>query len=94
MADTVPEMIVGSIQWGGGTPSQLGTVNIAEVAKRLAARFDRRRGSETSMEVDPRFCDEALVATMRDIGVDRAQPWRPGLRPRRAAGDQPSAIGR
>jgi oxygen-independent coproporphyrinogen-3 oxidase len=68
----VPELIVGSIQWGGGTPSQLGTVNIAEVAKRLAARFDRRCGSETSMEVDPRFCDEALVATMRDIGVDRA----------------------
>jgi oxygen-independent coproporphyrinogen-3 oxidase len=72
VADTVPELIVGSIQWGGGTPSQLGTVNIAEVAKRLAARFDRRCGSETSMEVDPRFCDEALVATMRDIGVDRA----------------------
>ena len=72
VASTVPELLVGSIQWGGGTPSQLGAANIAEVAKRLAGRFDRRGGSETSMEVDPRFCDDTLVATMRDIGVDRA----------------------
>jgi len=72
VAGTVPELLVGSIQWGGGTPSHLGAANIIEVAKRLAARFDRRGGSETSMEVDPRYCDDALVATMRDIGVDRA----------------------
>lgn len=72
VADTVPELMVGSVQWGGGTPSQLGTANIVDVAKRLAARFDRRCGSETSMEVDPRFCDDALVTTMRDIGIDRA----------------------
>jgi len=72
VAGIVPELLVGSIQWGGGTPSHLGAANIIEVAKRLAARFDRRGGSETSMEVDPRYCDDALVATMRDIGVDRA----------------------
>ena len=72
VAGAVPELLVGTIQWGGGTPSQLGAANIAKVAKRLAARFDRRGGSETSMEVDPRFCDDTLVATMGDIGVDRA----------------------
>ena len=71
VAEAVPGMMVGQIQWGGGTPSQLGAANLVAVAKRLAARFDRRSGSETSMEVDPRFCDEEHVATMRDIGVDR-----------------------
>ncbi|WP_422011309.1 oxygen-independent coproporphyrinogen III oxidase [Reyranella sp.] len=71
VAEAVPGMMVGQIQWGGGTPSQLGATNLVAVAKRLAARFDRRSGSETSMEVDPRFCDEEFVATMREIGVDR-----------------------
>lgn len=71
VAEAVPGMMVGQIQWGGGTPSQLGAANLVAVAKRLAARFDRRSGSETSMEVDPRFCDEEFVATMREIGVDR-----------------------
>ena len=71
VAEAVPGMMVGQIQWGGGTPSQLGAANLVAVAKRLAARFDRRSGSETSMEVDPRFCDEEFVETMRDIGVDR-----------------------
>lgn len=71
VAEAVPGMMVGQIQWGGGTPSQLGAANLVSVAKRLAARFDRRSGSETSMEVDPRFCDEEFVATMREIGIDR-----------------------
>lgn len=71
VSEAVPGLLVGQIQWGGGTPSQLGAANLVAVAKRLAARFDRRSGSETSMEVDPRFCDEDFVATMREIGVDR-----------------------
>lgn len=72
LADAVPDMLVGSIQWGGGTPSQLGGPRITALARQLAASFDRRSGSETSMEVDPRFCDDGLVATMSDIGVTRA----------------------
>lgn len=71
VAEAVPGMMVGQVQWGGGTPSQLGAANLVTVARRLAARFDRRSGSETSMEVDPRFCDEEFVTTMREIGVDR-----------------------
>lgn len=71
VAAAVPDLKIGSIQWGGGTPSQLGPARLAAVARHLAARFERREGSETSMEVDPRFCDEALAATLREIGVDR-----------------------
>lgn len=71
VAEAVPELMIGQIQWGGGTPSQLGAANLVEVAKRLAGRFDRRSGAETSMEVDPRFCDDAFVAAMKEIGVSR-----------------------
>lgn len=71
VAAEAPDLKIGSIQWGGGTPSQLGPARLAAVARHLAARFERRDGSETSMELDPRFCDEALAATLREIGVDR-----------------------
>lgn len=72
VAATVPELLVGSIQWGGGTPSQLGDSRLLEVSRRLAARFDRASGAETSIEIDPRFCDEPLVAAMTAMGVTRA----------------------
>lgn len=72
VAATTPDLVVGAVQWGGGTPSQLGPRRIAEVAQRLAASFDRLSGAEMSMEVDPRFCDDELVSTMKEIGVNRA----------------------
>ena len=71
VAAAAPGLTIGSIQWGGGTPSQLGPARLAAVARHLAARFERRDGGETSMELDPRFCDEALAAAFREIGVDR-----------------------
>ena len=45
-----PTCIVESIQWGGGTPTQLGAGRLAAVAGRIAALFDRRAGAEMSME--------------------------------------------
>lgn len=71
-AETVPDLLVGAIQWGGGTPSQLGAARLVEVSRRLATLFDRASGAETSMEVDPRFCDESLVVAMTAMGVTRA----------------------
>ncbi len=72
VASTVPDLLVGSVQWGGGTPSQLGAARLVRVARHLAARFDRQSGAETSMEVDPRFCDAPLVEAMAALGVNRA----------------------
>ena len=69
VAEVVPHLLVGTIQWGGGTPSQLGAERLAQVSRHLAGRFDRASGAETSVEVDPRFCDEAFVAAMVDTGV-------------------------
>jgi oxygen-independent coproporphyrinogen-3 oxidase len=71
VAEAVPHLLVGTIQWGGGTPSQLGAARLAQVSRHLAGRFDRATGSETSVEVDPRYCDEAFVAAMTDAGVTR-----------------------
>ncbi len=71
VAEAVPHLLVGTIQWGGGTPSQLGAARLAEVSRHLAARFDRASGAETSVEVDPRYCDEAFVAAMAGAGVTR-----------------------
>ena len=66
-----PDMMVGSIQWGGGTPSQLGPERLMKVGRRLATLFDVRADREMSMELDPRFCDQALADAMAVLGVTR-----------------------
>ena len=72
VAARVPDLVVDSIQWGGGTPSQLGVSRLLEVARRIAALFDRRSGAEVSMEVDPRHCTAELAEAMAQAGVTRA----------------------
>lgn len=72
LAELAPELIVGAVQWGGGTPSQLGARRLVDVARHLAARFDHRSGAEVSMEIDPRYCNDAFVGAMMEIGVTRA----------------------
>jgi len=83
VAGLAPGLIVGAIQWGGGTPSQLGTRRLVDVARHLAARFDRRSGAEVSMEIDPRHCPDELVEAMTRVGVTRAslgvQDFDPGV---------------
>ena len=71
VARIAPDLVVGSVQWGGGTPSQLGPERLLKVGRRLAALFDARSDREMSMEVDPRFCDQALADTMAALGVTR-----------------------
>lgn len=72
VARAAPELVVGSVQWGGGTPSQLGPGRLLSVGRRLAGLFDRETGAEVSMEVDPRFCSDELVEAMATLGVNRA----------------------
>lgn len=71
VARIAPDMMVGSIQWGGGTPSQLGPERLMKVSRRLATLFDVRADREMSMELDPRFCDQALADAMAALGVTR-----------------------
>lgn len=83
LAGLAPELIVGNVQWGGGTPSQLGARRLVDVARHLAARFDCRSGTEISMEIDPRYCDDELVDALTEIGVTRVslgvQDFDPGV---------------
>lgn len=71
LAGVAPDFMVGSMQWGGGTPTQLGATRLRAVGRLVDSLFDRRCGAEISMEVDPRYCDEATVDAMADLGVTR-----------------------
>lgn len=71
VAQVAPDVVIDSVQWGGGTPSQLGAQRLVTVGRRLAALFDARCRREMSMEVDPRFCDAALADAMASLGVTR-----------------------
>lgn len=72
VAGITPDVMIHSVQWGGGTPSQLGTARLLSIGRRLSALFDVRSSREMSMEVDPRFCDAELVDAMAALGVTRA----------------------
>lgn len=71
LARVAPDFIVGSVQWGGGTPTQLGASRLRAVGHLIDGLFDRRCDAEISMEVDPRHCDEATVEAMAALGVTR-----------------------
>lgn len=71
LARVAPDFIVGSVQWGGGTPTQIGAGRLRAISRLVDTQFDRRCDAEISMEVDPRYCDEATVEGMAALGVTR-----------------------
>ncbi|WP_422002717.1 oxygen-independent coproporphyrinogen III oxidase [Reyranella sp.] len=72
VAAAARDVTVAAVQWGGGTPSQLGPRRLIDIGRRIPILFDVRPGREMSMEVDPRYCDRALVDAMAMLGVTRA----------------------
>jgi oxygen-independent coproporphyrinogen III oxidase len=72
VAAAAPGVVLDAVQWGGGTPSQLGPPRILEIGRRIAALFDRRADAEISMEIDPRYCTSELAEAMAGAGVTRA----------------------
>lgn len=72
VAAAAPGVVLDAIQWGGGTPSQLGPRRIVDVGRRIASLFDRRANAEISMEIDPRYCTAELAEAMAAVGVTRA----------------------
>ena len=61
-----PGTVLEGIQWGGGTPSQLGPSRLRTVGERIAALFDRGSEAEISLEIDPRLCDQAIARAKQD----------------------------
>jgi oxygen-independent coproporphyrinogen-3 oxidase len=72
VAQATPDLLIDGIQWGGGTPGQLGASRLRALGRRIATLFDRHSGAEVSFEIDPRYCDRALADALAEIGVTRA----------------------
>jgi len=71
LARVAPGLILEGVQWGGGTPGQLGAARLQAVGKRIAALFDRRCDAEVSLEIDPRHWDREMAVAAAAIGVTR-----------------------
>ena len=66
-----PGLVLDTVQWGGGTPSQLGAARLRMIGRRIATLFNRRSGAETSLELDPRYCNGPIAEAIAEIGVTR-----------------------
>lgn len=71
VAQTAPGVVIDAIQWGGGTPGQIGPAWLRRIGRRVATLFDRRPRAEISFEVDPRYCGSELAAAVAELGVTR-----------------------
>ena len=66
-----PGMVLDAIQWGGGTPGQLGATRLRRIGRRIVTLFERRSDAETSFELDPRHCNGPIAEAIAEIGVTR-----------------------
>jgi oxygen-independent coproporphyrinogen III oxidase len=66
-----PEATVDSVYLGGGTPSVLSPALIAELARSLRAKFSITRDAEITLECAPGQLDDAGLAAMLELGVNR-----------------------
>ena len=71
VARLAPGVVLEGVQWGGGTPSQLGAERLRQVGERIRSLFDRRCDAEMSLEIDPRQCDAGIAEAVAAIGVSR-----------------------
>ena len=62
---------VRTIYFGGGTPSLVGVGGLEAIAQVLAPWIDGDPLDEFTVELNPEHVDEALLAALRRIGVDR-----------------------
>ena len=63
---------IAQMHWGGGTPTFLSFEEMASLMRSLDARFPREPRAETSIEVDPRYCEPGRMAFLNDLGFNRA----------------------
>ncbi len=63
---------VSRIHWGGGSPTILEPADFLAISRAIDARFDRTAACETSVEIDPRGLDQAMVDALAAAGVNRA----------------------
>ena len=64
-------MAFSTVYMGGGTPSVLSPEHFEELTKGLARIFELSGVQEFTVEINPESCDEKLLKTMRNSGVNR-----------------------
>lgn len=70
-ADQAPGRHVGSIFFGGGTPSLMPPATVAAVIERVAARWTLARDAEITLEANPTSAEAARFAGYAAAGVNR-----------------------
>lgn len=63
---------VGTIHFGGGSPTILSTEDLARLRRVLEQHFDLESTLEVSVEIDPGYVDAVKLAAWRDFGMTRA----------------------
>ena len=70
-AALTPGREVGSIFFGGGTPSLMPPETVAAALERIAARWRLSRNCEITLEANPTSVEAANFAALREAGVNR-----------------------
>ncbi|MDP6475283.1 MAG: radical SAM family heme chaperone HemW [Alphaproteobacteria bacterium] len=70
-AASVPRRSVGSIFFGGGTPSLMAPETVAAVIDHVAKVWRLDRGAEITLEANPTSVEAERFAAYRDAGVNR-----------------------
>jgi len=70
-AALTPGRAVGSVFFGGGTPSLMPPETVAAVLERIGARWGLAAGCEITLEANPTSVEAANFAALRQAGVNR-----------------------
>lgn len=65
------DKIVRQLHLGGGTPTYLDETQLQQLLSDLRTHFRFAPDAELSIEIDPRSCDEAKLALLRQLGFSR-----------------------
>lgn len=72
---------VGSVFFGGGTPSLLTAKNVERIIDQIAASWQLEKGAEISLEANPNTDRPGMFADLRAAGVNRLSLGIQSLRP-------------
>ena len=70
-AERLPDATIGSVFFGGGTPSLMPPELVGTILERAAKRFGFADDVEITLEANPSSVEAAAFATLSDVGVNR-----------------------
>ena len=62
---------IGTIYFGGGTPSRLGPDDLARILEAIYESYRTDAVREITLEMNPEDADEAYLQSLRSLGIDR-----------------------